>query len=102
MVLDGALADAEIRRDVLAGVAGEHHLHHLDLTRRETLEMGRRPTLAAPATLFESRESSSARSRLAISSSRPIGFSMKSIAPAFIASTAMATSLSPVIMIAGR
>ena len=39
MVLDGALADAQIRRNVLAGTPGEHHLHHLDLTRRETLEM---------------------------------------------------------------
>ena len=39
---------------------------------------------------------------LAISSSRPIGFSMKSKAPAFIASTAIGTSLSPVIMIEGR
>ena len=38
---------------------------------------------------------------LAISSSRPIGFSMKSSAPAFIASTAIGTSLLPVIMIEG-
>ena len=38
----------------------------------------------------------------AISSSRPIGFSMKSKAPAFIASTAIGTSLLPVIMIEGK
>ena len=39
---------------------------------------------------------------LAISSSRPTGFSMKSDAPAFMARTAIATSLLPVIMMAGR
>ena len=39
---------------------------------------------------------------LAISSSRPTGFSMKSRAPAFIASTAIGTSLLPVIMIEGK
>ena len=30
--LDGALADAEIRGDVLAGMAGEHQIHDLALT----------------------------------------------------------------------
>ena len=38
---------------------------------------------------------------LASSSLRPIGFSMKSTAPAFMARTAMVTSLRPVIMMAG-
>src|SRR5580704_6895455 len=44
---------------------------------------------------------SRARSTLASSSSYPIGFSMKSTAPAFIAWTAIGTSPWPVIMIAG-
>ena len=39
---------------------------------------------------------------LAMSSSRPIGFSMKSSAPAFMALTAIGTSALPVIMIAGK
>src|SRR4029077_20899352 len=52
--------------------------------------------------LAESRVCSRARSMLANSSPRPIGFSMKSAAPAFMASTAIGTSPWPVIMIAGR
>ena len=51
--------------------------------------------------LLESRDCSSARSTLSSSSSRLIGFSMKSDAPAFMACTAMGTSLFPVIMMAG-
>jgi hypothetical protein len=35
MVFDGALADAEIGGDVLAGVAGKDHFHDPVLTRRE-------------------------------------------------------------------
>ena len=52
--------------------------------------------------LLESRDCSRARPTQTSSSPRLIGFSMKSEAPAFIASTAIATSLLPVIMIAGR
>ena len=51
--------------------------------------------------MLESRDCSSARSTLASSSSRLIGFSMKSDAPAFMACTAIGTSLLPVIMMAG-
>lgn len=51
---------------------------------------------------LESRDYAIARVTLARSSSPLTGFSMKSEAPVFIASTAMATSLLPVIMIAGR
>ena len=101
MVRDSALADAEGRCDVLAWVAGEHHFHHLDLARRQSLEMRRGP-LPPLQHFVRARENSNARSRLAINSSRPIGFSMKSVAPAFIASTAMDTSLFPGITIAGR
>ena len=94
--------DAEVRSDVLAGVAGENHLHHLYLALRKTRQMGRGDSRHSSA-LFEVRERSSAPDRG--SRSVPRGrsaSSMKSVAPALMASTAMATSLSPVIMIAGR
>ena len=51
--------------------------------------------------LLASVERSSARVTLARSSARPIGFSMKSSAPAFMAWTAIGTSLKPVIMMEG-
>ena len=35
MVLDGALADAQIRRDVLARMSGQHALHHLALAQSQ-------------------------------------------------------------------
>ena len=54
------------------------------------------------AIFAESRVWSMARSMLANSSSRWIGFSMKSAAPAFMASTAIGTSPWPVIMMAGN
>jgi hypothetical protein len=38
IVLDRALANAEVGRNVLAGVAGEHQLHDLALTRGQTRE----------------------------------------------------------------
>jgi hypothetical protein len=51
MVLDRALADAEIRSDILAAVAGEDHSHDLVLSRTEPrdairciLSMGEQPT----------------------------------------------------------
>ena len=42
MVLDRALADAEVGGDVLAGLAREHPIHHVALSRRETREVSRR------------------------------------------------------------
>ena len=36
MIFDGALADVQIGRDVLAGVSGQHEIHDLALSRRET------------------------------------------------------------------
>ena len=61
--------------------------------------------LAAAACQAEStqwsRDRSSARSMLASNSRHGTGFSMKSDAPAFIASTAIGTSLLPAIMIDG-
>ena len=39
MVLHHMLADAQIRGDVLAGMAGEHELQNLPLTRRQTNKM---------------------------------------------------------------
>src|SRR5277367_7073097 len=39
MVLDGALADAEVRGDVLAGLTSEHQLHDLAFSRRELREV---------------------------------------------------------------
>jgi hypothetical protein len=42
VVLDRALADAEVGGNVLAGLAGEHPVHHLALSRRQTREVGRR------------------------------------------------------------
>ena len=51
--------------------------------------------------LLASRDCSRARSTLASSSLRLTGFSMKSEAPAFMAWTAIGTSLLPVIMMAG-
>ena len=100
MVLDRALADAEVGGDVLAGMAGEHQ----SMTWRWR---GVRPAIALAAvsrqadSFADRRRCSIARSMLASSSSRPIGFSMKSAAPAFIAWTAIGTSPWPVIMIAG-
>jgi hypothetical protein len=41
VVLHGALADAEIGRNVLAGLAGEHPFHHVALPRRQTREVTR-------------------------------------------------------------
>ena len=41
MVLDCALADAEVGGDVLVRVAGKHPFHHLALSLRETRELGR-------------------------------------------------------------
>jgi hypothetical protein len=35
VVLDGALVDAKVRRDILVGVAGEDQLHDLALPRSE-------------------------------------------------------------------
>ena len=84
MVLDRALADAEIRGDILAGMAGEDQFHDLALSRREARDVVRRASRQADS-LLESRDCSSARSTLASSSLRPIGFSMKSEAPAFMA-----------------
>jgi hypothetical protein len=42
MVFHGALADAKIRGDVLAGVAGENQLHDLTLPRCEARDAIRR------------------------------------------------------------
>ena len=42
MVLDRALADAKVRGDILAGVAGEDQVHDLALSRREARDMVRR------------------------------------------------------------
>ena len=41
VVLHGALADAEIGRNVLAGLAGEHPFHHVALALRKTREVTR-------------------------------------------------------------
>ena len=101
MIFDRALADAEVGGDVLAGMAGEHQLHDLALARGQTGEARSLPPPARADNLAESRVCSRARSMLANSSSRPIGFSMKSAAPAFMASTAIGTSPWPVIMMAG-
>ena len=101
MVLDGALADAEIGGDILAGVAGEDHVHDLALSRGQTRDVSRRRSLARRSACSHPATCSSARSTQASSSSRPIGFSMKSEAPAFMASTAIGTSPLPVIMMAG-
>ena len=89
MVLDRALADAEVGGDVLAGMAGEHQVHDLALARGEAGEARRRRPRADADSLAESRVCSSARSMLASSSSSPTGFSMKSTAPACIAWTAI-------------
>jgi hypothetical protein len=42
VIFDRALADAKIRGDVLARLAGEHPFHHVALSRRETSEVSRR------------------------------------------------------------
>ena len=42
MVLDRALADAKIRGDVLAGVAGEDQFHDLALSRSQARDVIRR------------------------------------------------------------
>ena len=42
MVFDSALADAEIRCDILAGVASEDQLQDLTLSRSETRDASRR------------------------------------------------------------
>src|SRR5665213_2628632 len=42
MVLDGTLADAKIRGDVLAGVPGQDPLHDLALPPREASDVARR------------------------------------------------------------
>ena len=42
MGLDGALADAKIRGDILARVAGENQFHDLALSRRQTRDVVRR------------------------------------------------------------
>ena len=80
-------------------MAGENQFHDLALPRRQVGDCRPRPRarrqLARIPRLFERA------STLASSSSRLIGFSMKSEAPAFIACTAIGTSLLPVIMIAG-
>ncbi len=100
MVLDGALADTEIGRDILAGMACQHQVHDLPLTRREPGELA--PGFGAPLQseigIPRLRERALDPER---SSAVPTGFSMKSIAPAFIACTAIGTSLTPVIMMAG-
>ena len=40
MVLHRSLADAQIRGDVLAGMAGKHEAQNLPLTGRQAIEMG--------------------------------------------------------------
>jgi hypothetical protein len=40
MVLHRSLADAQIRGDVLAGMAGKHEAKNLPLTGRQAIEMG--------------------------------------------------------------
>ena len=84
MHLDGPGADVEIVGDRLVGVARHHPRQHLALA------------------LAEFRSSSrAARSIAAIRVSSSNGFSMKSRAPAFIASTAIGTSPWPVITMDG-
>ena len=102
MVLNRSLADAQMRGDVLAGMAGKHEAQNLPLTRRQTIEMGGGVTYAALALGRSEEDVSSARLMLATSSSWPNGFSMKSEAPACMALTANDTSPCPVIMIEGR
>ena len=84
MILDGALADAEIRGDILAGVAGENQFHDLALSRRQAGDsVGRGlPPGEQLARIPRLRQSAL---DAASSSSRPTGFSMKSEAPAFMA-----------------
>ena len=84
MVLDRALTDAEIRRDILAGLAGEDPFHDLALSRSETRHPVRsslppRQQLARVPRPFES--SLDAGDKLA----GVTGFWMKSEAPAFMA-----------------
>ena len=101
MVLDGALADAEVGGDVLARLAGEHPIHHLALSRRQTREVSRRRfspflQLARVSRQFESPLDAGdeflAADRLfdEIQCARLHRF------------TAIGTSLLPVIMIAGK
>ena len=42
MVFHRTLADAKIRGDVLAGMAGQNHVHDLTLPRRQPGDVGRR------------------------------------------------------------
>ena len=77
MVLDRALADAEIRGDVLAGMPGEHHVHDLALPRRQAGDDVARASPARRTACSNPCDCSSARSTLASSSLRLIGFSMK-------------------------
>jgi hypothetical protein len=50
MILDGALANAQIRGDVFAGMTGKDESQNLPLTRRQSIEMrggGHAPVLGS-------------------------------------------------------
>ena len=101
VVLNGALAEIEVGGDILAGCPARTmsmtwRCRDVSLPRRS--EASRRQA----DSLVVSCASSSARATLASNSSRPTGFSMKSVAPAFMAWTAIGTSLFPVIMMDGK
>ena len=55
MVVDRALADAEIGGDVLAGMAGEDEVQDLPLTRRQTGNAASQPSPAMRTALAVSR-----------------------------------------------
>ena len=102
MGLHRALADAEVGGDILAGVAGKDHVHDLPLSRSEPAMCPLAAASRQASDFARSRDCSRARSTLARRSPRWNGFSMKSKAPAFMACTAIGTSLLPVIMMAGN
>ena len=100
MVFDRALADAEICGDILAWVAGEDHIHNPALLRcefRDAIRGGGVPggqfgrVLGLFKRALDAGEQFSAADRL-----------FEEVrAPAFMACTAIGTSLFPVIMMEG-
>jgi hypothetical protein len=100
MVLDRTLADAEVGRNILAGMAGKHQLHDLALARGQIGE-ARRCRVPLIRKLGQISGVFQGALDAGEQSSRRIGFSMKSAAPAFMASTAIGRSPWPVIMMAG-
>ena len=99
--LDGPRADAEIEGDLLVGAARHQAAEHVPFARRQRRQPSFDFGALAVALGLRRPRWRKAASTLAISTSSSNGFSRKSTAPIFMASTASATSPWPVMTITG-